>query len=61
MIMPSDARLVSPTIDMQGEMITAIGLSDQGARRVVGAEVSIHGGVMRISDVDRLVSQGFTW
>ena len=55
------ARTVSPTMDMPGEMIMAIGLSDQCARRVVGAEVSIRGGVMRISGVDRLVSRGFTW
>lgn len=55
------ARTVSPTMDMQGKMIMAIGLSDQCARRVVGAEVSIHGGVMRIRRGDRLVSRGFPW
>jgi hypothetical protein len=42
-------------------MITAIRLSDQCARRVVGAEVTIHGGLMRIGGVERLVSRGFPW
>jgi hypothetical protein len=47
-------------MDMQGEMITAIRLSGQYARQVVGADITIHGGLMRISGVDRLVSRGFT-
>jgi hypothetical protein len=48
MIMLSSTRMVSPTMDMQGEMITAIRLSDQCARQVVSAKVTIHGGLMRI-------------
>jgi len=61
MIRLSSTRMVSPTMDMQGEMITAIRLSGQDARQVVGAEVPIHEGLMRIRRGDRLVSRGFPW
>jgi hypothetical protein len=60
MIRLSSIRMVSPTMDMQGEIITAIRLSREQTRWVFRAEVSIHGGWMCIRGVDRLVSRGFT-